>query len=63
MHKEAHPSQAEKNDIHMQQGCMRKLQKHGSRKIKYAVRMHEKLTRLSSCWVEEILGFATNFLL
>jgi hypothetical protein len=31
--------------------------------FKYAVRMHEKLTRLSSCWVGEFLGFATNFLL
>jgi hypothetical protein len=32
-------------------------------KFKYTGRMHEKLTRLSSCWVEEFLGFATNFLI
>jgi hypothetical protein len=34
-----------------------------AKKFKYAVRMHVKLTRLSSCWVEDFLGFATNFLL
>jgi hypothetical protein len=32
-------------------------------KFKYAIKMHEKLTKLSSCWVEEFLGFAANFLL
>jgi hypothetical protein len=34
-----------------------------AKKFKYAVRTHEKLTRLWSCCVEEFLGFATNFLL
>jgi hypothetical protein len=34
-----------------------------AKKFKYTVRMHDKLTRLSSCWGGEFLGFATNFLL